>query len=92
MAVHGDRVFYMLGNGIIKTDKIVKNYKQLVQFKSYQSAEAKVGVGSFVIMPNSTNGHRTGFGIFINHNQAVSFDLDADSFVPVTHYPKTKTF
>jgi hypothetical protein len=61
----------MLENGVIKTDKIVKDYKQ---------------------MPNSTNGNRTGFGIFINHNQAVSFDLDADSFVPITHYPKAKTF
>lgn len=55
---------------------------KIVDHKALQGDQKKIEYGNLVILPNATNGRKQGWGIFINHAEAIAFDLNGDS----SHY------
>lgn len=82
----------MLENGVLKVDLISDNFKRISEYKSYHSNQTKIAQGNIVILPDYKNGSSTGFGLFINQEQAFVIDLQTDSFSVLNNYNKTKTF
>lgn len=76
----------MLENGEIHVVKIGGNYKSIKEAGAFQSSESNVNKGNFVLLANS------GYGVFINHNQAVVFNLNDDTFTVVPQFQKRKDF
>lgn len=76
----------MLENGEIHVLKIGGNFKAIKEGGTYQSSESNVNKGNFVLLANK------GYGVFINHNQAVVFNLNDDTFTAVPQFQKRKDF
>lgn len=80
IAYYENKAYYILENGEIHVVKIGANYRSIKEAGTYQSSESNVNKGNFVLLANS------GYGVFINHNQAVVLNLNDDTFTAVPQF------
>lgn len=80
IAYHQNKAYYVLENGEIHVLKIGGNFQSIKEAGLHQSSEANVNKGNFVLLPSS------GYGLFINNNQAQVFSLNDDTFTAVPQF------
>ncbi len=69
IALHENRLYYVLGDGQLKVAAIGSGYTKINDVATHKTSESSVAKGNIVIMDG------TSFGVFINHNQAALFGL-----------------
>jgi len=65
---------------------------RLTYAKEFKTNESKIGSGNIVLLPNATYLNTVGYGVFINSNQAVLFDLAGRNFTQLEGYLPMKDF
>lgn len=85
-------IFYAREDGYIRMVSIESGSLRLNLVKQFRTNESKLNKGDIVILANATYFKSTGCGIFINHNQAVLFDLAGNNFTQLEGFLKMKDF
>lgn len=69
------KIFYVREDGFLRYVSVGNISMRLSLDKQFKTIEDKIHKGSIVILPNATSRNAEGHGLFINHQQAVLFDL-----------------
>lgn len=85
-------IFYARDDGYLRMVSISSGSLKLSLMKQFQTNEKKLTKGNIALLSNATYYKSTGCGIFINHNQAVLFDLDGNNFIQLEGFVKMKDF
>ena len=85
-------IFYATEDGNLQHVSVAEESLKLSLMKMFKTQESKITKGNIVIWPNATAGKTVGFGLFINHNQAVLFDLQAKNFIQAQGFKAMKDF